>query len=437
MKVKRIVSILLATLMLAAVFVGCEPNPNGNTDTTAPASSQVSDDPFYGDDNISLKVWGPDAAVELLKKQCDAFIAQYPNKTIKIEVVAQGEADASTTMLNDPETAADVFGFACDQLDKLVTAGVISPVFDQANDIAGLDADKIKEMNSEGSVEAATIDGTLYAFPQTGDNGYMLFYNKEYVSDEQAKTLEGVLEACKAAGKKFILDAGNGFYSCMFAFTGGLKLEGLGGEDKDIQMFNEYDSDKVVASMKAFANLFTEYSGTIESAAVDKIIAGMEAGSCAAGIDGSWHTANASEVLGDNFGVAKLPTIDVDGTATQIVSMHGYKLIGVNKSTKHQDAAQLLAAYLTNEENQLLRAEEIMWGPSNKVAAESDTVKNNPGIAAILEQSNHSVAQVNIASTFWDPMANLGNKLYSKDEKHDDATLKKLLEDTIVNIKDE
>ena len=81
------------------------------------------------------------------------------------------------------------------------------------------------------------------AYPETGDNSYILVYDKTVVSAEQAKTLEGTLEACKAANKKFIMDAGNGYYSCMFMFTGGLKINGLSPEG--VQQFTDYDEDTV------------------------------------------------------------------------------------------------------------------------------------------------------------------------------------------------
>ena len=134
---------------------------------------------------------------------------------IKIEVVPQGEADSATQVLTDAETAADVFGFACDNINKLVKAGALY-------EVTGAEKELVESTNSPESVSAATVDGKIYAYPETGDNSYILVYDKSVVSDEQAQTLEGTLEACKAANKKFVMDAGNGYYSCLFMFTGGL-----------------------------------------------------------------------------------------------------------------------------------------------------------------------------------------------------------------------
>ncbi len=418
---KRILALIIAVLMMATLFVGCD------GDTTKGGATAL--EPEAG---ATLKVWAPDAALDVFKTQCEAFVAQYPDAGLTVEVVAQGENDAATNILNDPEAAADVFSFACDQLNRLVDAGVIMPVN------TNLAAD-VTARNSEPSIKAATLNDLLYAYPETGDNGYYLVYDKQYVTDEDAKTLEGIFEACRKAGKKFVVDAGNGFYSCMFPFTGGLEIAGLEGEDNDIQKFNEYDEAQVVATLEAFAKLFHEYDDIFFSADVAKVSAGLaeDPSTVAAGIDGSWNASVVSSVLGENYGAAKLPTINVGGEDKQIISMHGYKFIGVNAQSKFPNASQLLADYLSGEACQLERAEKLSWGPSNTVAAESEIVTSNPAISAILEQSAYSVAQVNVSSTFWDPMGTLGNNLYKEDAAYDADALSALLDKTIANIRDE
>ncbi len=420
---KRIFALILAVLMMATVFVGCDKT----TDDDGAVATAL--EPETG---ATLKVWAPDAALDLFKAQCDAFIAQYPDAGIKIEVVAQGEGDAAANLLNDPEAAADVFSFACDQLNRLKDANVIMPVNTTL-------AEDVTARNSAESIQAATLNDTLLAYPETGDNGYYLVYDKRLVSDEDAQTLEGIFEACRKANKKFIVDAGSGFYGCMFPFTGGLRIEGLEGESNDIQKFNDYDEAEVVATLEAFAKLFHEYDDIFFSTSPDKVSAGLaeDPSTVAAGVDGSWNAATVAKILGENYGAAKLPTINVNGEDKQIISMHGYKLIGVNAMSAYPNASQLLADYLSGEACQLERAEKISWGPSNTKAAKSEVVTSNPAISAILEQSAFSVSQVNIAPTFWDPMGNLGNNLFKEDAKYDAETLTALLQKTIANIKDE
>ncbi len=422
---KKFLALLLAVLMLGSVLAACN-NGGGNNGGGNNGGSEETDDPFYGEDNIKLLVWAADKAIDLTKELCDEFKAKYPDKKIDITVQVQGEGDAAAQVLNDKDAAADVFSFACDQLTRLLNANALAPVFEK---------DQVVARNSEASVAAATMDDKLYAFPETGDNGYYLVYDKSVVSEEDAKTLEGVLAACKKAGRKFVVDAGNGFFSCMFPFTGGLTLEGI---KDDTQQFNEYDEDSVVDTLEAFAKLFHEYSDIFMSSEATKISTGMAANPriVAAGVDGSWNAAAVADALGDDFGAAKLPTITVGDENKQIVSMHGYKLIGVNSHSKFPNASQLLADFLTDEAAQLKRAEVLSWGPSNNKAVEDDIVTGNVALSAIIEQSKSSVPQVNIADTFWSPMGTLGNTLW-KDKDFSRDTIKKNFEKTIANIKDE
>lgn len=419
---KRIFALILAVLMMATLFVGCDGDKEGGAAATG----------LEPEAGATLKVWAPDAALDTFKGQCEAFIAQYPDAGIKIEVVAQGEGDAATNVLNDPDAAADVFSFVCDQLNRLNDAGVIMPVNTKL-------AEDVTARNSAESVTAATLNDLLLAYPETGDNGYFLYYDKSLVTDEDAQTLEGVFEACRKANKKFIMDAGNGFYSCIFPFTGGLKIEGLEGEDNDVQKFNDYDEAEVVATLEAFAKLFHEYSDIFFSAEVAKIPSGFaeNPSTVAAGIDGSWDAAAIQNVLGENFGAVKLPTINVNGEDKQMISLHGYKLIGVNARSKYPNAAQLLADYLSGEACQLERAEKNSWGPSNTVAAASEAATSNVAIKAALDQSVYSIPQINMSSTFWDPMGTLGNNLFKEEAKYDTETLTALLDKTIANIRDE
>ena len=421
---KKIIALLLAVMMLASVLAAC----NGNK-TTTDKQNTTSGDIFNGENDIKLLVWAPEAAVQLTQTMCDEFKSEHSDKNITIEVKPQEEGDVAAQILNDPEVAGDVFSFACDQMNRLDKSKVLDPV---PSDYVT----EIKERDSESSIEAATLKDELLAYPETGENGYYLVYDKSVVSDEDAKTLEGVLAACQKAGKKFSMDAGNGFYSCMFMFTGGLEIQGL--SDTGVQQFNNYDEEKVVDSLEAFANLFHEYSDIFQSDNVDKIGSGMAQNprSVAAGIDGSWNAATIKEKLGDDYGAAKLPTINIKGTDTQIISMSGYKLIGVNALSKFPYSAHALANYLAGEKCQLSRAEKLSWSPSNKVAVENEVVKANIGSMACLEQAKYALPQVNIADTFWSPMGTLGNYLVKTKDITRDG-IKTEFTKTITNIKDE
>lgn len=437
---KKILAILLAGMMTATALAGCgEPAASGDSSSEEGSSTGAGlaeldaegfvDAAELGEEkDASIKVWAPDAAVSITQKMCDAFAEHYADKNISISVVAQGENDAATQAQSDVDAAADVFGFASDQLDNLINSGVIAECAYPEN---------VTAMNTEESVNAGTVDGKLYYYPET-TNGYFLVYDKSVVSDEQAQKFEDVLAACKDAGKRFIMDAGNGYYSCIFTFTGGVTIDGYADEEQTVQNFVDYDEDTAVATLQAFAQLIKDYKGTFTSLSVDKIASGFADGSCGAGIDGVWDIESDSDKLGENFGASKLPTINVNGEDKAMISMYGYKALGVKSTTKYPLTSAALALYLTGENCQRQRAEEIQWGPTNKAVTEEDVVKNSAALTASVEQSKNSVAQVHITSTFWDPMANLGNQIIADEwDPTNTEKTKELLDATVKNIKDE
>ena len=447
---KKIVALLLAAMMMVAVFASCGGDNGGSSSSKGSGSgsdtqkyenagkgfdANVADADFGDEKDATLKVWGPDEYTTLLTEQCEAFKKKFPGKVKKIEVVVQSESDSATMMQNDPKAGADVFGFASDQFTNLTNAKILAPVnakyaadVEATNNKAAVDISKAKN--------SATGQDALYAFPETG-NGYFLVYDKRVIKDEDAKTFEGLLAACKKAGKKFIMDVGNGYYACMFAFTGVLSLEGL---DKDgNQLFNDYNKDDVVASLKAFSKLMHDYKGTFMTDATAAIPSGFTSTATrptkvGAGIDGNWDTSGIKKALGEeNFGAAKIPTINIDGKDTQVVSMYGYKMVGVNANSKFPRTAQILAYYLASEECQNQRAEKLGWSPTNNAVVDSDTVKNDVAISALLAQSEFSVPQANVGS-IWDPFKAMGNTLIADETNPDTYDFAGLLDKTIKNI---
>ena len=431
-KSKKVCAVLMAVLTLISALAACGESSEDSGDTSS-VSAYDNFNPLGREaenGTIKLKVWGPDAAQESLREQCNEFCKTMSSyATIKIDVVPQGEEDPASQLLTDPTVGADVFGFACDSIDKLVGAGALL-------EVAGADKDFVVENNVEGSVQAATVNDKIFAYPETGDNSYCLVYDKSVVSEEQAKTLEGVLEACKAQNKKFVMEANNGYYACMFLFTGGVTIDGF-EDDGSTQKFSAYNMNTATNTIMAFRELLSKYKDIFVNGEVTKVVDGFKSGTVGAGIDGSWNFSYAKETLGTNAGFAVLPTINVDGTPTQIINMFGYKLIGVNSSTKYPNTSIELAKFLTSEDCQKDRAVDLNWGPSNKNVAESTLIKSDAALSSILEQSKNSVPQVAVSQNFWQPVATLGNMVVDFNTEFTEKDCRELIKQTIANVRDE
>ena len=422
-KTKKVAGVLLAATMIATAFAGC-----GDGDTAGGSSASGSgfsaseveavsvDDMMKDadfalgdegkDSEVKLKVWAPSDALEIFQKQCDAFVENFSDRKISIEVVAQGESDAAANVMNDPEAAADVFGFVSDQASRLYPGGYVSPVRPQY-------AAAIKESNLEGAVSVATSDGNLVSFPETGDNGYFIYYNKSLISEDEIKSLESIMEVCDEKDKKFIMNLGNGFYGCVIPLTAGGTYE----LDADGNQVLNYDKDKTVKVAKAFADLLANDSHFVNDD-TDKVLASnLRNEKAVAGVSGTWKLKAIQSALGDNFACAKLPTIKIDGTDTDMISMFGYKLIGVNANTQYPYTSQALAYYLSGETCQQERMEQLGWGPSITSMVESDDVQSNTCLKAVYEQQKHSVPQIGLAGAYWDPTGAFG--AYCVEKKND------------------
>ncbi|GHU89625.1 ABC transporter substrate-binding protein [Clostridia bacterium] len=411
MKIKRIIaitcSLMLALFMLAACGTSSDTSntpsstPSSNTSTVDPGTDPTPEPPDGNQfaNSVTLKVWASQEEQDEMGKMVDAFKALYPATTWDITFGVVGEPDAKGKISEDPEAAADVFHFANDQLRDLMDIGALYEVTANKADIIA--------RNGAGSIESATYDGKLYAFPFTADNGYFLYYDKSVFSEDDVKSLDKMLEVAGAAGKKVFMDVSNGWYiASFFLAKGNLSITADG---KQICDFNNADGLAAGEAIKAFTASDAFITGD------DAVLTGGIGGSIAAGVSGTWNAEAIQTALGDNYAATKLPTFTVGGSQVQMSSFGGFKLIGVNSLTKYPLEALALADYLSNEENQMTRFKNRQLGPSNTNAANSAEVQANIALAALAEQSAFATSQNDVLGTYWTPAEGFGTAMEAKD----------------------
>ena len=71
-------------------------------------------------------------------------------------------------------------------------------------------------------MDAASVNGSLYAYPMTADNGYFLFYDSSVFSASDVGSMDALLKKAAAKGKKVVMDVGNGWY--LYSFFGNTPL---------------------------------------------------------------------------------------------------------------------------------------------------------------------------------------------------------------------
>ncbi len=350
-------------------------------------------------ETVNLKVWGAQEDQEMLKAMVEAFKKQDTGMNYNITFGVVGEKDTQTKIMEDPDAAADVFAFPDDQLGDLVNAGALYELTPNMDTIA-------KE-HVEGAVKAATLNDKLYAYPMTADNGYFLYYDRNVLSADDVKTLDGLMNAAEAKGKKVLMDVSNGWYVASFFLSAGGTLGVENGKQTC-----DFNNEKGIAAGEA-VKAFCAHSAFMTGE--DAILTGGIGSNIAAGISGTWTAEAIQEKLGNNYAATKLPTFTLNGEQVQLKSFAGYKLMGVNSRTKHPKEAMKLAEYLTNEQNQLLRFETRAMGPSNINAAANEKVKQNVALAALAEQNAFGVSQANVLNTTWDPLEAFGTAMETRD----------------------
>ena len=425
---KKLAAILMA-LMLVLSLCACS---GGTTDTTTTESTTETETTEATTEtteipDISLTLWGSELTdfQDAFRVMCDNFIEAYADEAnITIEIGAQSEATAKDTVLTDISAAADVFYYADDQNVELVAAGALQPVES---------ADAITEANGgsdAGAIQAATVNGTLYGYPAMGGNGYFLYYDKAYVTDEQAGSWAGLLEAANAAGKEVTMQLNNGWY--LYGFFKGAGYACSLADDAatttcDWNTAGGTDVAQAILDIAAdpgFINL--------DDAA---FVTGVQEGTVIAGINGSWNAGAVQEAWGDDYACAKLPTYTLNGEEVQMGSFDGYKLVGVNAYSENVGWAMRLAEWLTNEDNQIYLYEATSGSavPSNVNAAASESVQANPVVAALATQSQYASAQsLSVGGNYWTPTETLGNILANGNP--DGTDLQQLLDETVAGV---
>ena len=394
---KKILTTILAVSLISASLAGC----GGKTvESTEPEQEKSENDVQQLESGeVSLTIWAEESNFDNLSKMIDSFKQEYAGQAdFNIELVNSADGQTRNSVLSDIHNAADVFSMPDDQLYSMIAGGALSPVVNQ---------EAVKSANIEEAVYAASYNDVLYAYPYSADNGYFLYYDKNYFTQEDVQTLDRILEVASENDKKISMEFNSGWY--LYSFFGNTGLD-FGINDDGVTNHCNWNSTE--GSIKgvdvARALLQITQSPAFLSQSNESFLESVESGEVIAGISGVWHAVEIQEAWGADYGACKLPTYTVNGQQIQMSSFTGYKMFGVNAYSEHLGWAHKLADWLTNEENQTLRFIERSQGPSNIKASESDEVAAVPAISAVIEQSQYGVLQ-RVGNNYWDPCTNFAD----------------------------
>ncbi len=372
------------------------------------AASSVAGLTACGDKGLELTVWGSAAQQETLKQMVAKFEEANPETKYNIKVGICEEDMAVSNIAPDPSAAADVFCYSNDQLVPLLRVGALAK-------LGGIFLDNVKTENSEdsvasGSIAYGTADEKVYGYPYASDNGYFMFYDKSVITDEQVGSLESIISVCETKNKKIAWAVDVPWYTAgwFFAFGCDYSVEydyNDNYKEKNIEI--SLNNEGGINACKAMSKLTSSKAFSGKSTDNEKIITGFTTKSTAVAVSGTWNAPQIKKILGENYGVCKLPTVNVNGQDVQLSSFKGYKLFGVNPHSGDKIVeAHKLAAFLSSEAMQAERFEKHMVGPTNNAAA--NAVKDDVTFAALNAQKQFAKEQTSVPSSFWEPLKGVG-----------------------------
>ena len=364
-----------------------------------------------GSENVRLMVWSPSLdqakdSGEWLQTCCNRFAELHPEWDITYVYGVVDETAAGTTISQDTEASADVFMFTNDVLNNLIDAGAMAK-------FGGIYADEIKATNSEALLASLTVDDYIYGVPFT-TNTWFMYYDKSVFTEEDIKSLDAMLTKGVVS-----FPFTNSWYLPAFYFGNGCTLFGDGTQE---ELGADFGGDNAVEVTNYLIDLYNNPNFVVD--ADGSGLAGMRDGSIKAMFTGSWDAAALKEILGDNMGVAALPTFTLNGEEKQMYAYAGSKAIGVNVHSKYMVQAIQLAIYLGGAEAQQLHYDLRTVIPCNTELLADPAIASDELVAAQNETFDRtSILQPFVASmsNCWTPVENLGKGIRSGTITHDNA----------------
>ena len=362
-------------------------------------------------ENVRLMVWSPSEdqskdSGEWLQTCCENFAAMHPEWDITFVYGVADEAGAAGTVSQDAEASADVFMFANDTLTTLTDAGALAK-------FGGKYAEQIQVTNSQSLLDSLTLDGYLYGVPFT-TNTWFMYYDKSVFSEEDVKNLDTMLEKGVVS-----FPFTNSWYLPAFYFGNGCTLFGDGTQE---ELGADFSGEKAADVTNYLIDLYNSPNFVVD--ADGSGIAGLRDGSINAMFTGSWDAASIEEILGENMGVAALPTFTLNGEEKQMYAYAGSKAIGVNSNTKYPVQAVELAIYLGSAEAQQLHYELRNVIPCNTELLADPAIASDALVAAQNDTFDRtSILQPFVASmnNCWTPVENMGKGIRSGTITHENA----------------
>ena len=294
------------------------------------------------------------------------------------------------TITTDPSAAAEIYTVAHDNIGKLASGQCAKPIMDEA-----LTAQVLADnpVSFQGVIYSTLNEEKyLFAVPYISQ-ALFLYYNKDLVTEEQAKTFEGLKEAAAAAAaancKAVTVSGDDGFN---FSFP--LLATRVSDHATTLKLYENATStskgdlwcqgDDTVAILR-WLQAYTADENGFKFPSSDGWNADFRNNDVVAVIGGAWHYNAAAAAVGEaNLGIALIPTFKL--TAESVEGLSSVKagdeyrggtfadckcfMINAKSAGSKYQKEQELIKYLSSKEVQNLSYKECMNVPAYVGASE-------------------------------------------------------------------
>ena len=395
-----------------------------------------------GDNGEGVVIWCGETEKKLVEQLVTDFKTANPDVEESIRVEIQDAWNAQSVVAKDPNAAADVILVPNDHIGIMAQQGLLAEIRDGTSATFASD---IANNNHPSTVSQAKYGGKTYGFPLTMDT-YILYYDRTIFPDKteaQRELLTSVdamlaLEMANIPGTKekataFGFNIGDGFYLNMGFFAMGCTLYGEDGTQAGECDWNNENGMKFMQyACENFRQSGKKFKSDDAKNLADQVL-GHRMGAC---ISGGWEMQDTFKNA-EHIGYTVLPSITVDGEEKPLVSFSNSKMYVVNNKSAHKATASRLAAFVTNEENQLRYAQQRGYYPSNKNAQANSAVAEDPFFRTIRAQLELSVPVpvVPEISRYWEPAKALGSSIYNGSLAGDSASIQAALNNFVNSLK--
>ena len=402
----------------------------GSNSSTSTGGGQAQQD--------TIVVSCPVEKTDFMREQAEKFLTDNSlTSQYIIQIVNNAEGDVQKNISDwTAASAPDVYAFASDQQPTLMRAGALATV-------PTTFANTLTQELTPAAIESVTLaNGNMFGYPYTGDNGYFLYYNTEYVSEDEVDTMDHLLAALEEHDVQLQYCLKEAWYGAGLMFTFGaqytINYNDTGDEvvsiNADFNTEKGYKAGKAMYDLAHNPNVFSNCLSSEQNAPVAENNLG-------AVITGSWNYDAFNEATGGKLKAAKLPTVTVDGETANLSSFLGYKIYGVNPQKSSGNTARLsvlhqLANYLVSAPVQTAFYEEFGSSPCNLQSLEdcADAMAEDTSVLALSAQAEFAFPQVAVPSSVWTSAQTLYTTLLECDGS--DAAIKAAVDtynDALIN----